>query len=127
MRILLVDDDPVTRGAIAKVLEHAGMMVTHAPNGLAAFADLREDGFDALVCDLRLPFLRGEEFFKQVKEMFPEMARRTVFITGVVDDPAVREFLAGTGQPFLFKPFEIEDLIATVRTVTAPPDGGDQK
>lgn len=127
MRVLLVDDDPVTRRGIAKVLEHAGMTVFHAPNAHAAFAELRGDGYDAIVCDLRLPFLRGEEFYRQVKDMFPTMGPRTVFLTGVVDDPEVRRFLAATGQPYLFKPFEADELVEAVQQVGRPDPGTDQK
>jgi DNA-binding response OmpR family regulator len=117
MQILLVEDDPLARQGIQKVLEHAGFSIVIAPNGLAAFSELRRGSFAAIVCDLRLPFLRGEDFFTQVKELSPAMAGRVVFVTGLGNDPEAVTFLKETGQPYLLKPFEADELVAAVRKV----------
>jgi len=119
MDILLVEDDPLARQGIQKVLEHAGYKITIASNGLAAFTELRQGSFAAIVCDLRLPFLRGEEFYKQVTELHPAMAQRVVFVTGLGKDPEIVKFLDETGQPYLLKPFEMEDLLQAVKHVIA--------
>ena len=119
MQVLLVEDDPLVRNSMLKVLERGGFTVTPVPNGLAALSELRDHRFSAIVSDLRLPFLQGDDFFRQIEELFPDMARRVVFVTAWAHDPQFAEFLQQTGQPCLAKPFEAVDLIATVKRVAS--------
>jgi len=117
MHVLLVEDDPLVRSSIVRILERGGFTVAAVQNGLAALSELRDRRFAAIVCDLRLPFLRGDDFFQQVEQLFPDMSRRFVFVTGWGHDPQIREFLDKTGQPFLPKPFEANELLAAVQKV----------
>jgi CheY-like chemotaxis protein len=119
MNILLVEDDPLVRTSIIKILERGGYTVSAVPNGLAALSELRDQRFSAIITDLKLPFLQGDDFFRQVQELFPEMARRIVFVTGWAHDQRIQEFLAQTGQPCLPKPFEAGDLVSAVQRVAA--------
>ena len=119
MNVLLVEDDPLVRSAMVKILERGGFTVSAVPNGLAALSELRDQRFSAIVTDLKLPFLQGDDFFRQVQELFPDMARRIVFVTGWGHDQQIREFLTQTGQPCLPKPFEASELVAAVQRVAA--------
>ncbi|HEX9730125.1 MAG TPA: response regulator [Gemmatimonadales bacterium] len=118
-KVLVVEDDPLVRDAIKRLLEHAGFHVTIAPNGLAALGRIRDASFRAVVCDIRLPFLQGNDFYDQLKELFPEMVKRVVFVTGWAHEDEIRAFLERTGQPYLTKPFEAAALIAAVKEVDA--------
>jgi CheY-like chemotaxis protein len=119
MNILLVEDDPLVRNSIVKILERGGYTVSAVPNGLAALSELRDQRFAAIITDLKLPFLQGDDFFRQVQELFPDMARRIVFVTGWAHDPRIQEFLSQTGQPCLPKPFEAGDLVSAVQKVAS--------
>jgi DNA-binding response OmpR family regulator len=119
MQVLLIEDDPLVRTSIAKILERGGFTVTAVANGLAALGELRDQRFTAIVTDLRLPFLAGDDFFRQVQQLFPDMAKRVVFVTGWAQDSQVSEFLEQTGQPCLAKPFEAGELIAAVQRVAS--------
>jgi DNA-binding response OmpR family regulator len=119
MNVLLVEDDPLVRKSIVKILEHGGFTVSAVSNGLAALSELRDQRFSAIVTDLKLPFLRGDDFFRQVQELFPDLASRIVFVTGWGHDQQIREFLEETGQPCLPKPFEAKDLVAAIKRVAA--------
>jgi FixJ family two-component response regulator len=63
-----------------------------------------------VVTDLRMPGLSGIELCDRLGRLHPELARRLVVITGDTASPAVAEFLAGGGRPFLQKPFDMRDL-----------------
>lgn len=119
MNVLLVEDDPLVRNSIIKILERGGFTVSAVSNGLAALSELRDQRFSAIVSDLKLPFLRGDDFFRQVQELFPDMSRRIVFVTGWGQDEQIREFLEETGQPCLSKPFEADELVGAVQRVAA--------
>lgn len=70
MRVLLVEDEAVTRRAFAEALARAGHSVTKAKDGGEALGLLRHDGtFDTIVCDVVMERMSGMEMlFEAQKE-----------------------------------------------------------
>jgi len=75
---------------------------------------LDEESFDAVVLDLRMPGMSGEQLFGSLSE---EHRGRVIFLTGDTATETVQEFLARTGRPALFKPVAVDELLQTVRKV----------
>lgn len=119
MDILIVDDDAQVRDVYTRVLERAGYMVTAVENGLQGFTALQEQRFSAILCDLQMPFLKGESFYEELRRDYPDLARRVIFVTAWGKEPEARDFLESTGRPVLHKPVESKDLIAAVRRAIA--------
>ena len=119
LNVLVVEDDPDTRAGMRKVLVEAGFSVTEVDDGLRALEVVAQRRFDAIVCDLRLPYLPGGGFYEALLQRDPDLARRVIFVSAIAHDPAVRKFLDGTGRPYLQKPYAVKDLIETVRRVAA--------
>jgi CheY-like chemotaxis protein len=119
MDVLVVEDDADTRAGLRRVLTQAGFRVTEAVDGLIALRLVATQPFDAIVCDPRMPYLPGGGFYDELLERDPEAARRIIFVSAIAHDPAVRQFLDGTGQPYLQKPYEVKDLIEAVKRVAA--------
>lgn len=117
MHVLVIEDDADAREGMVRVLTRAAFTVTAVEDGLAALAEVRQRSFDAIVCDLRLPYLPGGGFYEQLEHEFPTMAARLVFVTGIAHDPVVRDFLEGTGRPYLSKPYDARELVETVKRV----------
>jgi CheY-like chemotaxis protein len=115
--VLIVDDDGAVRRVYTKALERAGFMVGAVDNGLAAFVELQEHSFRAIVCDIRMPFLEGRKLYEQLVADMPQLAERTVFVTAAGSEEPIRRFLAKTGRPVLHKPVELADLVAAVRVL----------
>ena len=107
----------MVRNGMIRVLEHAGFGADAVPNGLAGLSAARDGTYAAIICDLRLPFLEGHDFYTQLQEHLPHLTGRVVFVTGWAKDEKAREFLESTGQPFLGKPYEINELMDAVRKV----------
>jgi CheY-like chemotaxis protein len=125
--VLLVDDEIGIRRSVSRLLRRYGFQVTDVPDGQAALQALQDGGYDAVVSDLRMPGMSGEEFFRLVQQDFPAMARRVVFTSGDLHRIETQQFLAASGCPALQKPFELTELVRTLRVVcpaVAPePDG----
>ena len=119
LNVLVVEDDPDTRAGMRKVLVEAGFTVTEADDGLRALEIVSRQPFDAIVCDLRLPYLPGGGFYEELLQRDPDLARRLIFVSAIAHDPAVRQFLDGTGRPYLQKPYEVNELIEMVKRVAA--------
>jgi DNA-binding response OmpR family regulator len=115
--ILILDDDVALSRAYAQLLERDGFAVVAVHSGIEGLAALSDRSFQAILCDLRLPFLEGKSFYKELTDLYPEQAKRVVFITGYPPDRTTHNFLADTGRPVLHKPVEFADLIAAVRRV----------
>ena len=114
MQVLIIEDDNAVRLAYKKVLEGTGFSVTAVGDGVDAFAYLKKTKFDAILCDVALPGLEGTTFYEHLQEQYPQMADRVVFVTGYAKDANTKKLLEHTGRPYLSKPVEMKDLLATV-------------
>jgi DNA-binding response OmpR family regulator len=119
MDVLVVEDDADARAALVKAFTAVGFTTAEAQNGLLGLEMVAARPFHAIVCDLRLPYLPGGAFYEELLHRDPALARRVIFVSAIAHDPAVRQFLEETGQPYLQKPYELDELIAAVRRVAA--------
>lgn len=117
--ILVVDDDQQLASAVQWILADENYLVDVAHDGEEAWAKLLLGEYDAVVCDLMMPRLRGDEFYLKAKNLCPDLANRFVFITGFAGNPGMNDFLARVDVPYLMKPFPIEALIHSVKELTA--------
>src|SRR2546425_104004 len=124
LRILVVDDDAVTRQAMRLLLEREGHEVVAVENGLEAIERLgpASDRFDAVVTDLQMPRLGGRALYEQLREQRPLLAQRFVFVTGDRARDETRRFLEEGGQPAVMKPYDFNDLITALGKVAGKAD-----
>ena len=122
MSVLLVEDDPGVRQTFGSILERAGFSITAVGGGVAAFAELRKKSFDAVVCDVILPLVDGTSFYEAMRDEFPELSDRVIFVSGWVGDEKIRRLLDYTGQPYLTKPVKIQTLVETVQQIAGYAD-----
>ena len=121
-RVLIVDDDRVTCEMLETILVRAGYRATIAENALEAVLELQFRPVDVIVCDVRMPYVEGTDFYAQLTEELPAMARRVVFVTGLTDG-ATRTVLQDTGRPYLLKPVDAAELVRLVGTVATEASG----
>jgi PAS domain S-box-containing protein len=114
-RVLVVDDEPLVGGAIARLLssDHEVEVLTSAAEA-ARRADAGER-WDVVLCDLIMPDVSGMDLARRLEQSAPALARRLVFITGGAYTEASRAFLAARGRRWLEKPIDPKALRALVR------------
>ncbi len=78
---------------------------------------LAQTHFDLIICDLRMPGMSGVEFYEQALTSDAHLRQRIIFTTGDTISPSTRHFLTNNQLVFLAKPFDISDLLETVRTL----------
>lgn len=110
--ILLVDDDRQLASALQWILADQNFLVDVAYDGQEALLKVKANQYDAVVCDVMMPMLRGDEFYEHARQTRPELADRFIFITGFAADPKINLFLTQTEVKYLVKPFRIHHLIA---------------
>lgn len=102
-RILIVDDDGVTRRIFAHLLRQEDVELTFAENGARGLALLRTSKFDLVFSDLHMPILSGHDMLKLGR---PFTKARFVAMTS--DDDAARHFDARVPKPFTREQLRVE-------------------
>jgi len=121
--LLVIDDDPSFRRALALLLRRDGATVDTAANGQRALALLQERPYEVILCDLHMPELDGPTFYAILTSQYPHLCARVIFLTGDILRVASRTFLEQCGQPWLAKPCTfaaIRHAMAHVLRVTSP-------
>jgi sigma-B regulation protein RsbU (phosphoserine phosphatase) len=113
-RILVIEDDQVTRLAVSTYLKHVGYDVLTASNGLEGVEVFRScpNLIDLVLTDLRMPVMTGNEAVHQIRETRPDA--KVICMTGSSEDVRLK------GVPVLAKPFSLKTLHHSIsRLVTA--------
>jgi len=103
--ILVIDDEEALRHALQRILRHHEGVV--ADSGATAVTACPQDRrLDLILCDLMMPAMNGMEFHQWLAQSHPDLARRTVFVSGGACTPEASACLAQTDLPIL-DPFEV--------------------
>ncbi|MFY9562566.1 MAG: HD domain-containing phosphohydrolase [Terriglobales bacterium] len=113
-RILVVDDEETIREIVSSMLEGAQFRTRQAASGVEAMA-LLESGeeFDLVLSDMLMAEMDGTALLERAKEKFPDVP--VVMVTTVSDIQVALQALRHGAYDYLPKPFEREQLLATVR------------
>jgi CheY-like chemotaxis protein len=103
--ILVVDDEDIVRGLVARTLRDAGYRVLQASHGAAAIGllELSAQSVSLVICDLVMPILGGREVFDWMKEHCPGVP--LLFISGYPRAYLEANHLYEPSVPMLRKPF----------------------
>jgi len=119
--VLLVDDEELVRSIGSSLLRELGFEVRTAADGCEALERFREhDGrFVAVILDLTMPKLDGEETFLELRRIHPGVK---VILTSGYNEQEVSQRFVGRGLAgFIQKPYQLEDLRQALRRLLAPP------
>jgi signal transduction histidine kinase/CheY-like chemotaxis protein len=127
--VLVVEDEPTVARLIADVLEDEGMHVDVLLDGREALDRAARQSFDLVICDMKMPGLDGQHFYKSLERSGNPLRERFLFVTGDTIAAHTREFLERNHLPHVAKPFRVEELTEKVHGVLAiaarhqPPPG----
>ncbi len=122
-RILVVDDDAAVRELMAAVLMRVGHSVDGAVNGREALAFLERTACDLIVCDLKMPVLDGAGLYEQIRDHWPALLGRVLFVSGSAAMPEYADFLRAAQPYILPKPFAIAHLEEAVQRMLGLQSG----
>jgi signal transduction histidine kinase/ActR/RegA family two-component response regulator len=117
-KALVVDDEESNAALVRRVLAGAGYDVESTTLSRRALVMMERTAYDAVICDVKMPELSGQELYGRVCQIRPEMSRRFIFITGDIDGEDTREFLDQSRCSYFMKPFNLERLTAAVDMLT---------
>src|SRR2546421_12119958 len=113
-RVLVVEDDEATRGALRALLDDAGYVCDEASDGERAVAAMRDERFDLVVLDLALPGMSGADVHRLLRRDPRTRFLPIVFLTAHSDRRVRLAELEAGAEDFITKPYDAEELLARV-------------
>jgi two-component system NtrC family sensor kinase len=109
-RILVVDDEPVVLDLLTRILRQLGYHVDTAGSGKSALRLIRENNYQVVVTDLKMPGMDGRQLYHEISKARSDLIDHIVFITGYALSPDMQVFLKASGRPYIEKPFDINAI-----------------
>lgn len=118
--VLLVDDEPLVRRIVGRLLEDEGYQVLDASDASGALEALHHGSVDLVLTDIMMPGMNGCELGRVITQRWPDT--RMLYYSGHIFDSLFESGICPRDIPFILKPFGPEDLRARIQQVMeAPP------
>ena len=113
-RVLVVDDEPLITRTVQRALskDHDIVALSSAEDALAHINS--GERFDVILCDLMMPQMTGMDLHSELLRIAQDQAARMIFLTGGAFTPRAREFIDGTRNKLIEKPFDAIHLRAII-------------
>lgn len=109
-RIIVVDDEAISRRAITHALERARLKSVNVEDPLVAFQMVSEQGFDLIFLDVDMPGMNGFELCTKVRALPAYQTVPIVFVTSLNDLESRASSMMSGGNDFIAKPFLFSEL-----------------
>ncbi len=114
--VLVVDDESAILEMLSRLLTKRGYRVETANSGEEAVERIAlGHDYDVILLDIFMPGQEGKVTYEKIVALRPDLTRRIIFITGDMTVPDTQAFLEKTGASFVGKPFNLNELIATIQ------------
>ena len=108
-KVLVIDDEPLMRVSITDTLKGQGHPVRSAEDGAQGIQMLREDSYDVLITDLRLPKYDGLQILQECKKVSPDTT--VILITAYATVESAVGAMKQGAYDYLTKPFIMDELL----------------
>ncbi len=115
LRILIAEDEDITRKHLLYALKKEGYEAFETRNGREALTLIENEHFDLLITDVRMPEMDGIELLERVKERFPGI--EVLIITGFGSIDAAVEAMKKGAYEYITKPFNLDELLLKVKNL----------
>lgn len=112
-RILIVDDDDMTRKTLTRLLRREGFHISNASTGTAALQRLSEAPYDLVITDLVMGDIDGLGLLTRIKNRYPNV--EVILITGYASIPTAIEAVKKGAYHYLEKPLRSDETIHLAR------------
>jgi DNA-binding NarL/FixJ family response regulator len=118
LRIVLVDDHPVYRAGLARLLRESGLdVIAELPNGEAALQAVEDLAPDVVVMDLNMPGMSGLEATRRLVAQSP--ATRVLVVSVSAQEADVTDAILAGASGYILKESPVEEVVAGIRAAAA--------
>ena len=115
----VVDDDDGMRITLVAIIEDEGYAAVSARDGYQAIKLAKDTEFAVIFIDIKMPGINGVEAYREIKKISP--CSVVVMMTGFSVEDLIKEVLVEGAYAVLYKPFDMEQAIATLRALETSP------
>jgi DNA-binding NtrC family response regulator len=112
-KILIIDDERSIRRALGEILQFEGYEVTEAEHGNQGVDACKNDSFDLIFCDIKMPGKDGMEVLAELHPLFPDIP--IVMISGHGTIETAVEAIKKGAFDFIEKPLDLNRILVTIR------------
>lgn len=113
LRVLLVDDDPLVRAALARTLRHRGIPLEEAADGVSALEILREGRIAVVLSDINMAGMNGIELLRAIRAV--DLDVPVILLTGVPSVETAAQAIRLGALEYLTKPSTPDQIVSSVR------------
>jgi len=111
--ILIIDDEKAIRKTLSEILSYEGYKIDEAGDGEEGFRKFRENEYDVILCDIKMPKMDGIEFLEKAKESNPDLP--IIMISGHGTIETAVEAVKKGAYDYISKPPDLNRLLITIR------------
>ncbi|MBS1772713.1 MAG: sigma-54-dependent Fis family transcriptional regulator [Bacteroidetes bacterium] len=111
--ILVIDDEKAIRKSLMDILSFEGFGVDEAADGAEGLKKIKENSYDCILCDIKMPKMDGMEVLEQVREL--NFDTPFIVISGHANIEAAVEAVKKGAYDFISKPPDLNRLLITIR------------
>ena len=120
-KILVIDDDAITREALKDLLSRQGHEVLTAPDGVNGFLAFRNAKPDLVILDRELPLMSGSKVLKKIRTVSVEVP--VIVLTGFDDPESATKYLEAGANAFMSKTGGMEPLRVAIKQILGKAAG----
>ena len=113
--ILVVDDQIGMLETFTDILEDRDCNVVTADNGFTAIKKVKEQSFDLIFMDIKMPGLNGVQTFRELKKIDPKIT--VIMMTAYSVEDLIEEAVEEGAYAVIYKPFDMDKVIQTIERV----------
>lgn len=115
IRILIVDDQVGMLETFTDILEAKGYHVETAEDGFTAIDKVKQNSFDIIFMDIKMPGINGVQTFREIKKINEKT--RVIMMTAYAVEDLIKEAIEEGAYTVIYKPFNMENVIRTIERV----------
>lgn len=112
-KILVIDDEKAIRSSLKDILNFEGFDVEEATDGIEAIKKIKDNEYDCILCDIKMPKMDGKEVLDQSLQLKPDIPFILISGHGTID--AAVEAVKKGAYDFIAKPPDLNRLLITIR------------
>jgi DNA-binding response OmpR family regulator len=114
-KILVVDDDEMTRHFLSHILAQQGFLLETAADGEQALTLLKEKAFDIILLDIEMPGLNGLETLKRIRKNYLKKDLPVLMVTANDQSTEIIQAFDLGANDYVVKPLDVPVLFARIR------------
>ncbi|MCB1191880.1 MAG: response regulator [Leptospiraceae bacterium] len=114
-KILIIEDEEPLRNRLVRTIELEGYHPLAASGGIEGIKIAKSNLPDLIICDIMMPDLDGYGVYDELKKHIDTSTIPFIFLTAKVEKSDIREGMNLGADDYITKPFDIEDLMTSVK------------